>query len=165
MSICEIARRYHHSRRKVREALDGPEPEAYRRSGEPAALKLGPNKTLVGEILAVDEAAPAKQRHLATQIHQRLIAKGYRGGYDQVRRYVGMRRRRKQETLVPLDHSVDVVILGKGIVPVSIANDTEVELAKHLRSGNQVQCPTPGASASRSTPPGWIRQGPSSASA
>jgi len=104
MRIREIARRFHHSRRKVREALARPEPEPYRRSQEPAAPKLGRFKARIDEILAADEAAPRKQRHRATQIFRRLVEEGYQGGYDQVRRYVGKRRRREQETFIPLDH-------------------------------------------------------------
>jgi hypothetical protein len=32
------------------------------------------------------------------------VEEGYQGGYDQVRRYIGKRRRLKQETFIPLDH-------------------------------------------------------------
>jgi transposase len=41
---------------------------------------------------------------LATQIFRRLQEAGYRGGYDQVRRYVSKHRRRERETFMPLDH-------------------------------------------------------------
>jgi transposase len=104
ISIREIARRFHHARRKVREALARAEPEPYRRSQEPAAPKLGQFKARIEEILAADEAAPRKQRHRATQIFRRLVEEGYQGGYDQVRRYVAKRRRRQRETFIPLDH-------------------------------------------------------------
>jgi transposase len=104
MSIHEIARRHHHSRRKVREALAKPEPKPYTRIKAPTAPKLGRFKALIDEILAADEKAPRKQRHWATQIFRRLAKEGYEGGYDQVRRYVAKRRRREQETFIPLDH-------------------------------------------------------------
>ena len=104
MSIHEIARRYHHSRRKVREALGRPEPKPYTRIKEPPAPKLDRFKPLIDEILAADEEAPRKQRHQASQIFRRLVQEGYQGGYDQVRRYVGKRCRRQQETFIPLDH-------------------------------------------------------------
>ena len=104
MSIGEIARRFHHSRRKVREALARPEPKPYTRTKEPTAPKLGRLKALIDEILAADEEAPRKQRHWATQIFRRLVKEGYEGGYDQVRRCVSKRRRREQETFIPLDH-------------------------------------------------------------
>ena len=41
VSIRAIARTFHHSRRKVREAPAGPEPEPYTRTREPEAPKLG----------------------------------------------------------------------------------------------------------------------------
>jgi transposase len=104
MSIHEIARKYHHSRRKVREALGHPEPRPYARTREQPAPKLGRFKARIDEILVADEEAPPKQRHQATQIYRRLVEEGYEGGYDQVRRYVGKRRRREQETFIPLDH-------------------------------------------------------------
>ncbi len=105
MTIREIARRFHHSRRKVREALGEAEPRPYTRRQEAPAPKLGPFKALIDEILAADEEAPRKQRHQATQVYRRLVKEGYQGGYDQVRRYVGKRRRREQETFIPLDHN------------------------------------------------------------
>jgi transposase len=104
MKIRALARRFHHSRRKIREALGQPEPRSYTRQREPPAPKLDRFKPLIDEILAADEEAPPKQRHQATQIFRRLVTEGYQGGYDQVRRYVGKRRRREQETFIPLDH-------------------------------------------------------------
>ena len=41
MSIRAIARKFHHSRRKVREALASPEPQPYTRTQEADAPKLG----------------------------------------------------------------------------------------------------------------------------
>ena len=39
------------------------------------------------------------------RVYRRLVAEhGYQGGYDQVRRYVGSKRRRERETFIPLDH-------------------------------------------------------------
>ena len=106
MSIREIARRLHHSRRKVREALREPEPKGYRRRKPAAAPKLDPVKPIIDTILEADEAAPPKQRHTAMQIFRRLVAEhGFRGGYDQVRRYVAGRRRQRRETFIPLEHA------------------------------------------------------------
>lgn len=105
MSIRAIAKRFHHSRRKIREVLQSPEPEPYSRSQPAAAPKLGPFHPLIDEILKADESAPPKQRHTAAQIFRRLLPEGYSGGYDQVRRYVGKHRRRERETFLPLDYS------------------------------------------------------------
>jgi transposase len=105
MSIRAIARTFRHSRRKVREALAGPEPQPYRRTKDPPAPKLGPFHALIEAILASDEQAPPKQRHTAAQIFRRLRQEhGYAGGYDQVRRYVSRQRRQQRETFIPLTH-------------------------------------------------------------
>ena len=105
LSIRALARMFHHSRRKVREALACPEPQPYTRSKDPPAPKLGPLHPVIDEILKADESAPPKQRHTAAQIHRRLHSEhGYLGGYDQVRRYVGKHRRRQRETFIPLAH-------------------------------------------------------------
>lgn len=105
MSIRAIAKQYHRSRRKVREALEAPEPEPYTRTKPPAAPKLGAFMPLIDEILQADQLAPPKQRHTAAQIFRRIVKEGFSGGYDQVRRYVGKHRIRERETFLPLDHA------------------------------------------------------------
>jgi transposase len=105
LSIRAIARTLHHSRHKVREALVRPEPRPYTRTADPPAPKLGPFHSVIEQILCADEQAPPKQRHTAAQIFRRLRdEQGYTGGYDQVRRYIGKRRRRQRETFIPLAH-------------------------------------------------------------
>ena len=106
MSIRAIARTYHHSRRKVREALAAPEPKPYTRAKEADAPKLGRFKPIIAQILADDEQAPPKQRHTAMQVFRRLQEEphGYAGGYDQVRRYVSAHRQRHEVTFIPLSH-------------------------------------------------------------
>jgi transposase len=105
LSIRAIARRFHHSRRKVREALACPEPRSYTRRRDPPAPKLGPFKPIIDGILEADEQAPRKQRHTAAQIFRRLQGEhGFTGGYDQVRRFVGQHRRDRRETFIPLAH-------------------------------------------------------------
>jgi len=105
MSIGEIARRFHHSRRKVREVLAGDgEPKSYSQRKRQHYPKLGEFIGLIDEILSTDEQAPPKQRHVSTRIFERLQAEGYKGGYDAVRRYVGKCRRKKRETFIPLSH-------------------------------------------------------------
>jgi transposase len=105
MSIREIARAFHHSRRKVREVLAQSVPIPYTRTQAPPAPVLGSFHPTIDAILAADEDAPPKQRHTAMQIFRRLRDEhGYRGGYDQVRRYVGCHRRNRRETFIPLAH-------------------------------------------------------------
>ncbi|MEA1950677.1 MAG: IS21 family transposase [Planctomycetota bacterium] len=105
MSISEIARRFHHSRRKVRAVLKGDgEPSSYPKRKDQCYPKLGEFVGLIDEILAADEQAPPKQRHTAMRIFERLKAENYLGGYDAVRRYVAKCRRKKFETFIPLVH-------------------------------------------------------------
>jgi transposase len=105
VSIREIARLFHHSRRKVREVLNNPQPTAYARTKPPPAPVLGTFHAVIDGILAADEDAPPKQRHTAMQLYRRLCDEyGYTGGYDPVRRYVGKHRRDRRETFIPLAH-------------------------------------------------------------
>ena len=105
MSIRAIARTFGHSRCSVRNALREAEPKSYTLKAARAAPKLGLFHDLIDQILDDDEQAPPKQRHTAAQIFRRLCAEhGYLGGYDQVRRYVGRRRRRHRQTFIPLRH-------------------------------------------------------------
>ena len=85
MSIREIARTFHHSRRKARRVLAEPEPRPYLRS-RLHCPKLGRFHDVIDQILVDDEQAPPKQRHTAMQVFRRLVSEqGYRGGYDAVR--------------------------------------------------------------------------------
>ena len=105
MSLREIARRFHHSRWKIREALANAEPQKYTRRKQPPAPKLGRFHGIIQEILAADERAPRKQRHTCMRIFERLRDEsGYQGGYDAVRRYVAKLRQRHRETFIPLSH-------------------------------------------------------------
>lgn len=105
MSIREIARTFHHSRRKIRQILHEPQPRPYTRSKPAPAPVLGRFQPLIDAILQADESAPPKQRHTAAQIHRRLCQEhGYPGSYDQVRRYVQHHRRGRRETFIPLAH-------------------------------------------------------------
>src|SRR5271156_3807488 len=105
MSIREIARTFHHSRRKVREVLARSLPTPYTRTKAPPAPVLGSFHATIDAILLADEDAPPKQRHTAMQIFRRLRdEQAYKGGYDQVRRYVGSHRRNHRETFIPLAH-------------------------------------------------------------
>ena len=76
MSIRAIAKRFHHSRRKIREVLKNPEPRGYTRQQPAAAPKLGPFFGRIDEILQADEGAPKKQRHTAMQICRRWVSTG-----------------------------------------------------------------------------------------
>src|SRR5829696_7380734 len=88
MPIREIARAFHHSRRKIRRVLAEPEPRPYTRTRERPEPVLGPFRAPIDQILADDEHAPPKQRHTSSQ----------------VQRYVRRHRSRHRETFIPLGH-------------------------------------------------------------
>jgi transposase len=105
MSIRQIARRFGHSRRKVRQVLQESEPRPYTLPEDRPAPRLGAYKALIEQILAQDQQAPRKQQHTAAKLYRRLRDEhGYGGGYDQVRRYVGKVGRVQRETFIPLTH-------------------------------------------------------------
>lgn len=104
MGIKALARRFHHSRRKIREILATPEPKPYVRLNPPPSV-LDPFKATVDAILKADEEAPRKQRHTAAKIARRLREEQqYPGGYERVRLYIREKVRRQRETFIPLDH-------------------------------------------------------------
>src|SRR4051812_30324791 len=80
-------------------------PPGYQRTKPPAKPKLGPLTPVIDAILAADRSAPAKQRHTAKRIFERLRAEyGYAGGYTVVKDYVRLQRVRMKEAFVPLAH-------------------------------------------------------------
>lgn len=105
MSIRQIARTFHHTRRKIRQVLAESEPRPYTRTHDRPAPVLGPFHPVIDQILIDDQAAPPKQRHTAAQVFRRLRDEhGYAGGYAQVQRYLRRHRARHQETFIPLGH-------------------------------------------------------------
>jgi transposase len=105
MSIRQIARTFHHTRRKIRQVLAESEPNPYTRTNDRPAPVLGPFHAVVDQILADDQHAPPKQRHTAMQVFRRLRDEhAYPGCYGQVQRYLRRNRIRHQETFIPLGH-------------------------------------------------------------
>jgi transposase len=103
MSIRQIAKHFGVGRDTVRKALHYPEPLPYTLSEPRPAPTFGAFRAVAEAILDADAQAPPKQRHTACQLFRRLRDEyGYRGGYDQVRRYVQTRRRDRRETFIPL---------------------------------------------------------------
>jgi transposase len=105
MSIREAARVFGVHRGTVRKMLRYSIPPGYRRQGEPVRPKLGPYTGVIDRILEEDRGRPAKQRHTAVRIWERLKDEhGFAGGYTTVKDYVRERRVRGQEMFVPLVH-------------------------------------------------------------
>ena len=81
-SIREIARTFHHTRRKIRQVLTESEPCPYTRTNDRPAPVLGPFHPVINQLLSDDEAAPPKQRHTAARVYRRLRDEhNYAGGY------------------------------------------------------------------------------------
>jgi transposase len=105
MTIRQIARDFHVSRRTVRDALASPEPTPYTRTKPPPAPVLGPFTAIIDQVLRDDRDAPPKQRHTAAQLFRRLQDDhGYQGSYPTVRRYVSAHRQNSRPTFIPLAH-------------------------------------------------------------
>src|SRR5918997_1152748 len=105
LSIREAARRFGLHRATVRKMLAFSVPPGYRRQAPPARPRLGAFTAVIDRILEEDRSAPAKQRHTAKRIHERLRAEhGFAGGYTTVKDYVRERRAEVREVFVPLAH-------------------------------------------------------------
>src|SRR5215210_2014631 len=105
LSLREAARRFGIHRNTVRKMLAFAVPPGYRRREPPARPRLGAFTAAIDRILEEDRSAPAKQRHTAKRIHERLRAEhGFAGGYTIVKDYVRERRAEVREVFVPLAH-------------------------------------------------------------
>ena len=105
LSLREAARRFGIHRNTVRKMLAFAVPPGYRRRDPPARPRLGAFTAIIDRILEEDRSAPAKQRHTAKRIRERLRAEhGFAGGYTIVKDYVRERRARVREVFVPLAH-------------------------------------------------------------
>jgi transposase len=106
MSLREMERTFHHSRKTIRRVLRGEgEPGPYPKRRRQSAPQLGRFHARILEILKDDETQPPKQRHTRMRIFERLRdEEGYSGGYDAVRRFVNRHLKSRVETFIPLDH-------------------------------------------------------------
>ena len=97
------------------------EPPGYRLECPRAKPKLGPYLGRIEQILTDDQAMPAKQRHTAKRIWERLREAGYTGGYTAVKEAVHGLRRTGQEVFVPLGHRPGEaqVDFGQAVVKVN----------------------------------------------
>lgn len=80
-------------------------PPGYQRQQPIKRPKLDPLLGVINTILAEDKARPAKQRHTAKRIFERLKEEhGFTGGYSTVKSYVRGEQLRSREMFVPLVH-------------------------------------------------------------
>ena len=108
--IRAIAREYGHSRKTIRKALNGLEPQ-YRRKQQPKAPVMDPVAGLVEGWLKEDRSRPRKQRHKARRVFTRLAAEqGFKGSEATVRRWVRECKMRlgvgAAQAVIPLDPEV-----------------------------------------------------------
>ena len=94
------------ARETVRKMLRYSVPPGYRREQPVKRPKLGPWIGVIDTILEEDKNNPAKQRHTAKRIFDRLRQEyGYTGGYTVVKDYVRLQKVRGREMFVPLVHA------------------------------------------------------------
>jgi len=105
LSIREISRTLHHSRRVIRRALESAEPGQYQLGQERPAPVLGPWKEQIDALWDESQKMPRKQRYTAHKICEELRQQGYSGSEVTVSRYVGQKRRSSQakEVFLPLE--------------------------------------------------------------
>lgn len=91
--IREISRDLNLSRNTVRNIIrSGITDQKYERTAQPHP-KLGTFIERLSEMLQEDSDKPVRHRRSAQLLFEQLQREGYEGGYDAVRRYVGIRKR------------------------------------------------------------------------
>ena len=135
-SIKQIVRELHVSRNTVRKVLRSGETEfSYEREVQPLP-KLGRFQAELDQLLATNEAKPARDRLTLIRVFEALQSQGYDGGYDAVRRYArNWQRERSSSTssaFVPLifepgeayqfDWSHEVVVINGVTMKVKAAH-------------------------------------------
>jgi transposase len=105
LSQREAARRFGIDPKTVAKMLRHAVPPGYRRTKPPVRPKLDAFTAIIDQILEADHSAPAKQRHTAKRIHDRLrVEHGFAGGYTIIKDYMREQRARAREVFVPLAH-------------------------------------------------------------
>lgn len=101
-----VAREFGLSRETVRKMLQYAVPPGYQRQQPVKRPKLGPWLGVIDAILNDDKQRPAKQRHTAKRIFDRLKEEhGFTGGYTIVKDYVRGEQVHSREVFVPLTHA------------------------------------------------------------
>jgi transposase len=117
-----VAREFGISRETVRKMLAYAVPPGYQRQQPIKRPKVGPWLGVIDAILNDDKPRPAKQRHTAKRIFERLKAEhGFTGGYTIVKDYVHTSRLCSQEMFVPLAHPAGEAQVDFGEAMVVIA--------------------------------------------
>lgn len=88
LSIREISRRYKHSRRLVRKALEHPVPEKYQLGQPKKAKVLGKYQQRILDLLQESDKLPRKQRYTAHKIYERVRDEGYTGCEGNIHNFI-----------------------------------------------------------------------------
>jgi len=101
-----VSREFGLSRETVRKMLQYAVPPGYQRQQPIRRPKLGPWLGVIDAILEDDKQRPAKQRHTAKRIFERLREEhGFTGGYTIVKDYVRSAELHSREMFIPLTHA------------------------------------------------------------
>lgn len=105
LSIREICKKMHHSRRLIRKALQHAQPEGYQLKKERPAPILAPYKEKIEAYMKESDQMPRKQRYTAHKIYQLLRAEGYVGCEGSIHNYVSQQRKsgKKRTAYLPLE--------------------------------------------------------------
>jgi transposase len=118
-----VAREFGLSRETVRKMLQYAVPPDYQRQQPIKRPKLEPWLGVIDAILNDDKQRPAKQRHTAKRIFERLKEEHrFTGGYTIVKDYVRMATLRSWEMFVPLVHPAGEAQVDFGEALVVIAS-------------------------------------------
>ena len=127
-----VAREFGLARVTVRKMLGYSIPPGYRRKEPPKRPKLGPWVGVIDAILEEDKTKPAKQRHTAKRIFDRLRAEhAFTGGYTIVKDYVRAATLRRREMFIPLAHAPGTAQADFGEALVIVGG--EERKARYLR--------------------------------
>src|SRR5271166_1045828 len=99
-TIKAICRELRVSRKVVRKILRSEATEFHYERGEQPLPRIGPWQDAFDELLASNEAKPARERLTLIRVFEALRGLGYEGGYDAVRRYARVWQRDRAATSV-----------------------------------------------------------------
>ncbi len=102
-SVRKISRQLGVARQTVRKALESTELPRYQRQHARPSPVMDPYRGVITSWLEQDQTAPAKQRHTAKRIYDRLVEEyGFTGHEATVRRLVAQLRDQQPEVFIPL---------------------------------------------------------------
>ncbi len=147
LSIWALSRRFGVHRRDVRAALDSAMP-AQRKTARPAP-KMDEFKPLIDGWLEADRSLPAKQRHTARRVWQRLVDEHDADvGESTVRKYVKVVRERQQTPLVdvavpqhhPLGEEAEVDFGSIHVYLAGVLTEVAMFVMRLSASGRALPC-------------------------